>query len=227
MSPIYPDRFPCEGKRLAVVVPLDESLTRAVQVELAQQFDPLHGGFGFNPTDDRIPKFPEPANLFFLLDQVRRSKDAEALKMLQTTLEKMACGGIWDHLGEGFHRYSTDRRWEIPHFEKMLYDNGQLASVYAEAFVLTGREDFRRTAVGIVKNMVAELRDKNGGFYAALDADSEGEEGKFYRWDKAEVAKLLSPDEAKQFTAIYGLNGEPNFDEKWLSSKTLATRATI
>ena len=108
-------------------------------------------------------------------------------------------GGIRDHLGGGFHRYSVDRYWRIPHFEKMLYDNGQLASVYAQAWELTSRDDFRRVASELCDFVLRELTDTEGGFYSALDADSEGEEGKFYRWDKAEVEQALTADE---FTAL-------------------------
>src|SRR5262249_38397277 len=141
------------------------------------------------------PKFPEPPNLVFLLSRARDARDQQAQKMLIFTLEKMAQGGICDHIGGGFHRYSTDRYWRVPHFEKMLYDNGQLASVYAAAYDLTGRADFRQVVEEMLAFVTRELTDKEGGFYAALDAETEGEEGKFYVWKKDQLAKTLGPDD--------------------------------
>src|SRR5947209_36499 len=153
-----------------LTVPLDESLANRTLEALAEQFDLKYGGFGYTP-DGRRPKFPQPSNLVFLLDRARRTGDEQAKTMLVTTLEKMSLGGIRDHLGGGFHRYSVDRYWRIPHFEKMLYDNGQLASIYAQAHELTSREDFRRVAMEICDFVLRELTDENGGYYAALDAD--------------------------------------------------------
>jgi uncharacterized protein len=203
-----------EKRRGALTVALDDSLPAATLAALDEEFDPKYGGFGYTP-DGRRPKFPEPSNLVFLLDRVRRTGNEQAKNMLVATLEKMSLGGIRDHLGGGFHRYSVDRYWRIPHFEKMLYDNGQLASVYAQAYELTGRDDFRRVTVELCDFVLRELTDKDGGFYAALDADSEGEEGKFYRWEKAEVEKVLSADELAVFAKVYGLDRAPNFEEKY------------
>jgi uncharacterized protein YyaL (SSP411 family) len=203
-----------EAKRTSPLVPLDESLVPPVQAALDDQFDPKYGGFGYGP-NPRQPKFPEPSNLVFLIDRVQRHKDARAQEMLIGSLAGMQQGGIRDHLGGGFHRYSVDRYWQIPHFEKMLYDNGQLASVYAEAFALTGRDDFRRTTQELCEFLLREMRDETGGFYTAIDADSEGEEGKFYRWDKAEVEKALAADEFTLFAQVYGLDRDPNFEEKF------------
>src|SRR4029078_2281301 len=140
--------------------------------------------------------------------------------MLCATLDQMSAGGIRDHVGGGFHRYSVDRYWRIPHFEKMLYDNGQLASVYALAHELTGRDDFRRVAIEIGDFVLRELTDESGGFYAALDADSanaEGnsEEGNFYRWEKAEIKNAITADEYTLFAETYGFHRAPNFDEKY------------
>jgi uncharacterized protein YyaL (SSP411 family) len=216
-----------ERRRGALTVALDEALLVATQQALAEEFDPKHGGFGYTP-DGRRPKFPEPANLVFLLDRVRRHSDAQAQQMLVFTLDRMAQGGIRDHLGGGFHRYSVDRYWTIPHFEKMLYDNAQLASIYAQALELTGHERYRRVAAELCEFVLRELRDEGGAFYAALDADSEGEEGKFYRWDKAEVEKALSAEEFALFAKVYGLGGEPNFEEKYYApqlSRPLADTA--
>jgi uncharacterized protein len=203
-----------EAKRTSPLVPLDESLVPPVQAALDDQFDPKYGGFGYGP-NPRRPKFPEPSNLVFLIDRVQRHKDARAQEMLVGSLAGMQQGGIRDHLGGGFHRYSVDRYWQIPHFEKMLYDNGQLASVYAEAFALTGRDDFRRTTQELCDFLLREMRDRSGGFYTAIDADSEGEEGKFYRWDKAEVEKALTADEFALVAQVYGLDRDPNFEEKF------------
>ncbi|HZL90986.1 MAG TPA: thioredoxin domain-containing protein [Pirellulaceae bacterium] len=214
-----------EGARKAVLTEINEALYLGVLPELAGQFDEQHGGFGYVEEQPQRPKFPEPSNLVYLIDIVRRyadSPDAErktqaetARKMLVATLEKMSLGGIRDHLGGGFHRYSTDRFWRIPHFEKMLYDNGQLASVYAQAFELTQRTDFERVCRELCDFVLREMTDKTGGFYAAIDADSEHEEGKFYRWEKDEFLKLLSAEEVELFSKVYGLTEEPNFEEKF------------
>jgi uncharacterized protein YyaL (SSP411 family) len=214
-----------EGARKAVLTEINEALYLGVLPELADQFDEKHGGFGYVEAQPQRPKFPEPSNLVYLLDFARRygdSEDAErkaeadkARTMVAATLEKMSLCGIRDHLGGGFHRYSTDRFWRIPHFEKMLYDNGQLASVYAAGYELTKREDFERVCRELCDFVLREMTDKTGGFYAAIDADSEDEEGKFYRWEKEEVLKLLSADEADLFSKVYGLTEEPNFEEKF------------
>jgi len=203
-----------EKRGVALTTPLDDGLSAKTLAALAEQYDPKYGGFGYTP-DGRRPKFPVPSNLVYLLDRMRRTGDEQAKQMLVGTLEKMSLGGIRDHLGGGFHRYSVDRYWRIPHFEKMLYDNGQLASVYAHGFELTGREDFRRVAVEMCDFVLRELTDAGGGFYAALDADSEGEEGKFYRWEKDEVEKALTADEFALFAKVYGLDRAANFEEKY------------
>ncbi len=214
-----------EGARKAVLTEINEALYLGVLPELADQFDPQYGGFGFLEEQPQKPKFPEPSNLVYLIDFVRRYKDSpdkervaqaeNAQQMLVATLEKMSLGGIRDHLGGGFHRYSVDRYWRIPHFEKMLYDNGQLASVYAQGFELTRRPDFERITRKLCDFVLREMTDSGGGFYAAIDADSEHEEGKFYRWEKSEVLKLLSGEEAELFSKVYGLSDEPNFEEKF------------
>jgi uncharacterized protein YyaL (SSP411 family) len=202
------------------LTPLDAKLVTEVQEALAEQFDPKYGGFGWDRLNPLRPKFPEPSNLQFLLRRARDESldDAarkEAREMLETTLDRMARGGIRDHLGGGFHRYSVDRFWRIPHFEKMLYDNAQLASVYTEAHLLTGRNDFRRVTEELLDYVRREMTSPEGAFYAALDADSEGEEGKFYRWEIDEVKKLLSPQEYELFAAVYGLDGSPNFEDEY------------
>ncbi len=208
------------GRRPAALMPLDADVLDAVQAQLDEQYDARYGGFGFSEANPFRPKFPEPSNLFFLIDRIQRhgvaGKDKDrAREMLVGTLQRMSMGGIRDHLGGGFHRYSVDRFWQIPHFEKMLYDNGQLATAYTEAYLLTGREDFKRIVEEMLAFVLREMTDKDGGFYSALDAESEDEEGKFYRWEKQEVQKLLSADEFKLFAGVYGLDGEPNFEENY------------
>lgn len=205
-----------EGAPLAPAAKLDAALVASVQAALAEDFDPKFGGFGFSASNPQRPKFPEPSNLVFLLNRVQRAKDAQAREMLIFTLERMAAGGIYDQVGGGFHRYSVDRMWRIPHFEKMLYDNAQLASIYAEAGVLFDREDFKRVARETIDFLLRELRDANeGGFYAALDAETEGEEGKFYRWTREELQMALSKEEYALAAQIYGFREPPNFEEEW------------
>ncbi|MEX2176207.1 MAG: thioredoxin domain-containing protein [Pirellulaceae bacterium] len=218
-----------ERRGLPALVAIDEALVAPVQEALDEQYDPKYGGFGYGPNPQQ-PKFPEPSNLVYLLDRARRdknerAKNERAKEMLVGTLSGMSLGGIRDHLGGGFHRYSVDRYWQIPHFEKMLYDNGQLASVYAQGYELTGREDFARTSRELCDFVLRELADQSGGFYTAIDADSEGEEGKFYRWEKAEVEKALSPAEWEVFAAVYGLERDPNFDEKYYVPQLAETLA--
>jgi uncharacterized protein YyaL (SSP411 family) len=192
-------------------VPLSADWINLALRELPKSFDALYGGFTILTSPER-PKFPEPARLFFLIDVLQQDpNNAEAMKMLTVTLDRMAMGGIWDHVGGGFHRYSVDRYWRIPHFEKMLYDNGQLATVYAEAYKLTGRADYRRVAEKICGFVLSELLAEEGAFYSALDADSEGEEGKFYVWTRAEIQNVLG-EEYTTFANAYGIQAAPNFE---------------
>ena len=145
----------------------------------------------------------------------RGSETSPSQAQLVNTLDHMARGGIRDHLGGGFHRYSVDRFWRIPHFEKMLYDNAQLITAYAEGHALSGRADFRRVAEEIIAFSLRELEDPQGGFYSALDAESEGEEGRFYRWEKEAARRLLADDQWQLFAETYGLDGAPNFEEQY------------
>ncbi|KPV43698.1 thioredoxin domain-containing protein [Alicyclobacillus ferrooxydans] len=175
-----------------------------------QQFDAEYGGFG------DAPKFPTPHNLSFLLRYHRFTGNPEALEMVTRTIDTMREGGIWDHVGYGFARYSVDRRWLIPHFEKMLYDNALLGILYLEAYQVTGKQAYADTAEQIFTYVEREMADKAGGFYSALDADSEGEEGKFYAWDADEVRAVLSKtlDEATValFCEYYNITDYGNFE---------------
>jgi uncharacterized protein len=206
---------------------IDRESVRAILNETQQRlvagFDVAHGGFGYVESNPNRPKFPEPSNLVFLLERSRRDSVSKedrvaASGMLTKTLDSMAGGGIHDHLGGGFHRYSTDRYWRIPHFEKMLYDNGQLAQLYANAFEVTGRSEYRNVAEGICDFVMRELTAPGGAFYASLDADSEGEEGKFYRWELEELSSVAESNNGlKLFSEVYGFTSPPNFDGKYFA----------
>jgi uncharacterized protein YyaL (SSP411 family) len=156
--------------------------------DLKKKYDPEFGGFG------NAPKFPTPHNLIFLLRYWKRYNDDSALKMVEDTLTYMRLGGIYDQIGFGFHRYSTDRKWLVPHFEKMLYDQALLVPLYFEAYQATNKGLFLETAEGILEYIMREMTSAKGGFYSAEDADSEGEEGKFYLWTKEELVKLLNKE---------------------------------
>ncbi|MGD0999779.1 MAG: DUF255 domain-containing protein [Candidatus Brocadiia bacterium] len=183
-------------------------LVKAALDELNSAFDERFGGFG------GAPKFPPHTALALIAHQYRRSPDAALLRMLTATLDAMARGGIHDHVGGGFHRYSTDERWFLPHFEKMLYDNAQLARAYAEGFALTGNADYRAAAMDTCDWVLREMSDPAGGFFSALDADSEGQEGKFYVWTRAEIAETLGADEGDAFCRVYGVEENGNFRDE-------------
>jgi uncharacterized protein YyaL (SSP411 family) len=183
----------------------------AAAARLGESFDPQHGGFG------GAPKFPAPMTLEFLLRTRRRSGDANLLRMVTVTLDRMADGGIHDQIGGGFARYSTDARWLVPHFEKMLYDNAQLAHAYLEAFRATGQQRHAEVARRTLEFMIRELATADGGFASALDADSEGEEGRFYTWDfdafldtLADVG--LDAAEAEGVAAYWGVVPDGNWE---------------
>ena len=178
--------------------------------QLEQHFDPVHGGFG------RAPKFPHPTSLERLLRHWAATRDGgqpdeRALHLATFTLERMALGGVYDQLGGGFCRYSVDDQWMIPHFEKMLYDNGPLLALYAQAYAATGDPLFARVADETAAWVMREMQAPEGGYYSTLDADSEGEEGRFYVWTPAEVRDLLGAD-YDLFARRYGLDREPNFE---------------
>jgi hypothetical protein len=173
---------------------------------LVRQFDPVHGGFG------GAPKFPHETELEFCLRQHAITGDADALVVARLTLERMADGGIHDQLGGGFCRYSVDAEWTIPHFEKMLYDNGPLVALYADLARVTGEARPAEVARGIVSWLTREMRAPDGAFHSSLDADSEGEEGKFYVWTRDEVKAAISPEDDAVAAPHYGLDGAPNFE---------------
>ncbi len=176
--------------------------------ELANAFDERLGGFG------GAPKFPPHQSLSLLHYEYACTNDEALLKMAAKTLDAMALGGIHDHVGGGFHRYSTDAQWLLPHFEKMLYDNAQLARAYVDAYLLTKNEEYRRIAEDIFAWVSREMTDEGGGFYSALDADSEGEEGKFYVWTRKETLSVLGDDEGELFCRIYNMREEGNFRDE-------------
>ncbi len=181
--------------------PLDEAVERGARARLQQQFDGTWGGFG------GAPKFPQPMVLEFLLRLAVRG-DRGALEMAALTLERMASGGIHDQVGGGFARYSTDERWHVPHFEKMLYDNTQLVLAYVHAWLLTRDDAFRRVAEGILRYLLREMRHERGGFFSSQDADSEGVEGKFFVWSWDELLALVGEETAVALGATPGGNWE-------------------
>jgi uncharacterized protein YyaL (SSP411 family) len=181
-------------------------LDRAARAAM-RNFDPLHGGFG------HAPKFPHPMDLKMLMRQHARTGDAQALEVVRHTLEKMSRGGICDHLGGGFARYSTDDRWLVPHFEKMLYDNALLSSAYLEAYQLTRNASFQRVACETMDYVLGRMTDPQGAFYSTEDADSEGVEGKYYVWSLAEVTAALGPDRAKTFCYVYDVTEQGNWED--------------
>jgi len=185
----------------------DQVLTKAFHA-FEGQFDPVYGGFG------SAPKFPGSMALSFLLRYWRNTGSIKALEMVERTLEKMAHGGIYDHLGGGFHRYSVDERWLIPHFEKMLYDNALLSRTYFEAYQATRKEKYRRVGEEILHYVLRDMKSPEGGFYSTQDADSEGKEGKFYAWTREEIKKVLGKEKGTPFCAYYGVSMEGNFEGK-------------
>ncbi len=175
---------------------------------LASRFDPKHGGFG------GAPKFPQPVTLEFALRVHARTGDPDALGMVTQTLRAMARGGIHDHLAGGFHRYSVDARWLVPHFEKMLYDNALLGRLYLNAYQVTGDPELRRVAEGTLDHLLTDMLAPEGGFYSALDADSEGEEGTFYVWTPMEVREVLDEEVADLFMRCYDVSEDGNFEKR-------------
>jgi len=183
-----------------------ESLLRNAAKMLSRIFDSHHGGFG------QAPKFPHPMELRLLLRIAHRFGDDGALEMATITLDHMAMGGMYDQLGGGFHRYSTDERWLVPHFEKMLYDNALLSMAYLEAFQLTNKEYYREIAEETLAYVQREMTGPDGAFYSTQDADSEGVEGKFFVWTQKEIEALLGADDAKLFCGVYDVSPHGNWE---------------
>jgi uncharacterized protein YyaL (SSP411 family) len=193
---------------------LDVEDLRNAGLQLKRMYDPRHGGFG------GAPKFPQPSQPQFLLRYARRFRDDEAIRMVLQTCERMAAGGIHDQLGGGFSRYSVDAEWLVPHFEKMLYDNAQLAQLYLDAHLVSGQSEIRdpksemmfaEVARDILDYVLRDMTHPEGGFYSAEDADSEGHEGKFYCWTRTELEKLLAPEEFNVAVRYFGITGQGNF----------------
>ncbi len=226
-----------ELRRMSLTEPasarLDEELTKAAFNSLVRSYDARNGGWG------GAPKFPQPMAMEFLLRYWKRTGDPAALEMVRTTAEKMAKGGIYDQLGGGFHRYAVDAIWLVPHFEKMLYDNAQLIRIYLHLYQIfrsrTGpgsnhldngiAEFFKRIAVEILEYVAREMLDPSGGFYSAQDADSEGEEGRFFVWSQQEVIDVLGPDDGTEFNEFYGITEEGNFEGKNIPNREFGDRS--
>jgi uncharacterized protein YyaL (SSP411 family) len=174
--------------------------------QLEQTYEPEHGGFS------ERTKFPSPPKLEVLLAAHQAGANARALEMLTHTLDEMALGGVYDHLGGGFHRYSTESTWSIPHYEKMLYDNAQLLGLYARAFEITGRPLYRQVTLEIANYLEREMKHPDGGFFAAQDAEVDGHEGRSYLWTRQQIESLLGPERAADFLTVYRLVPMPEGD---------------
>ena len=197
----------------------DEQVLQEAHRQLSRQFDQTHGGFG------SAPKFPAPHNLLFLLRHWHRTGEERALEMVTTTLDEMRLGGVYDQIGYGFHRYSTDQRWVLPHFEKMLYDQAMHAMAYTEAHQATGADRYETTAREVLTYVLRDLQAPNGGFYSAEDADSENEdgemeEGAFYVWSIGELRDLLDEETAELLIDLYNMEAEGNYQEEATGERT-------
>ena len=193
---------------------IDEKTLQSAFKVLSSRYDVRNGGFG------GAPKFPTPHNLLFLLRFWKRTGNKDALTMVEKTLRAMRNGGVYDHIGFGFHRYSTDPEWLVPHFEKMLYDNALLAIAYLEVYQATKNPDYSKTAIEIFTYILRDMRSPEGGFYSAEDADSEGEEGKFYVWSSTEIEKILDKDEADLIKKVFNIEDAGNYLEEATNKKT-------
>ncbi len=191
----------------------EETLDRAVR-RMQSQFDRSHGGFGGEP------KFPSPHNLLFLLRYAHRTKEEGPLEMVEHTLKSMRQGGVYDQVGYGFHRYSTDREWKLPHFEKMLYDQALLSQTYLEAYQVTEDRFYRKTVEEIFTYVLRDLRSQDGGFFSAEDADSEGGEGVYYQWTVKELKNVLGEEDAHIAIEYFNVKEEGNFREEASGQRT-------
>jgi uncharacterized protein YyaL (SSP411 family) len=211
------DHIASELQKLSSMGPgdaLDDSILHRAYTELEQSFDERYAGFG------DAPKFPTPHNLLFLLRYWKRTGNDRALEMVGRTLTALRQGGIYDHVGFGFHRYSVDSQWHVPHFEKMLYDQALLAIAYTEGFQVTGKEIYRQTAREIFAYVTRDMTAPEGGFYSAEDADSEGEEGKFYLWTLDEIETFLGKEEAKAVVKVFNIGRGGNFIDQATGKRT-------
>jgi uncharacterized protein YyaL (SSP411 family) len=195
--------------------PFSQSIIADSAAKIAQAYDADNGGLG------QAPKFPNAGVYEVFLRQYHHSKSARYLEMVTHTLTKMACGGMYDHLGGGFHRYSVDAKWLVPHFEKMLYDNAQLVRIYSHAFKSSGEPLFKSVVDETVGYLLREMFHSEGGFYSTQDADSEGVEGKFFVWSEAEVMRILGEDSGAVFCRMYDVTDVGNFEDKNILHPTL------
>jgi hypothetical protein len=195
-----------------------ESLTATTNqlayAQLSNTFDEVRGGFG------TAPKFPSPHNLIFLLRYWARTGEERALQIVEKTLEEMRKGGVFDQIGFGFHRYSTDREWLLPHFEKMLYDQAMLTLAFTEAHQATHNPEFKKTSEEVIQYVIRDMTSSVGAYYSAEDADSEGEEGKFYVWDHAELQEVLGQDDSELLSKIFNVRAEGNFIDEASRKRT-------
>jgi len=188
--------------------PLSKTILKETYSQFVNRYDKKHGGFGTQP------KFPSPHNLVYLLRYHHMTGDKTALEMVEKTLQEMRLGGIFDHVGYGFHRYATDKEWLVPHFEKMLYDQAMLVMAYTEAFQITGKPEYKKTAEEILTYVQRDMTDAKGGFYSAEDADSEGEEGLFYIWTIQELQSIIGEEDTQFIQNIFNLTPEGNFKDE-------------
>jgi len=192
---------------------VDRSTLRLCYRLLESSFDEEYHGLG------TAPKFPSAHNLLFLLRYHERNREKKALEMVKKTLDSMRNGGIYDHIGYGFHRYSTDRKWKLPHFEKMLYDQAMLIIAYSEAFRITGKERYRKTAEETIEYVLRDLRSEEGGFFCSEDADIDGREGEYYTWREEEIDETLG-ERSKEFKDVFNVEPEGNYREESSGKKT-------
>lgn len=202
LSELLNREYDASGEELA------EDVFKTARQHLARVFDKEWGGFSV------APKFPSPHNLYYLLRYYYYFADEGALQMVEKTLEAMYRGGIYDHIGGGFARYSTDRHWLVPHFEKMLYDNALLSLAYLEGYQITGKNVYARVAREVFAYILREMTSPEGAFYSAQDADSEGVEGKFYVWNPVEIKAVLGEEDGDYFCRLYGISENGNFEGK-------------